>query len=73
MAHPMKPPCWKLTCPECGQQAAMIVNTGDLTTCVCEECDADIDPRDVPATSPEQAKSWDQFAGWLALAAKIAE
>jgi hypothetical protein len=60
-----------LTCPECGAECGMIINTSDLTTVECAECNATVDPLEAVDTLRAAAEKWARFAAWLGGAASV--
>ena len=60
-----------LRCPECGCDAAMIVNTGDLTTVECADCGESFAPSAAVEAAREAAARWERFAAWIEAAAAV--
>jgi hypothetical protein len=60
-----------LTCPECGAECGMILNTSDLTTVECSECAATVDPTEAVDTLRAASEKWARFAAWLAGAGSV--
>jgi hypothetical protein len=55
-----------MTCPRCGcAEAGIVVNTNDLTTVECYECNETFTPAEAAEELRAAAAKWERFAKWL--------
>jgi hypothetical protein len=71
MANATKTTELLLTCPECGATCGFTINTADMSTVECSECNMAIDPRDAAEQLRDASAKWESFGEWLAKAAMV--
>jgi hypothetical protein len=60
-----------LICPECGATCGFTINTADMSTVECSECNGSVDPAAAVRKLQEASEKWARFGAWLAAAETV--